>query len=89
MDRCALPSIGASLPTLDSLATLRRLEQAGIFITALDVEREWFQYHGLFRTLLQHKLHMLHKPAEIDVLTQRVSAWYASSATARTPSRLH
>lgn len=69
--------IGASPPTIDSLATLRMLEQAGIFITALDVEREWFQYHGLFRTLLQHKLHMLHKPAEIDVLTQRASAWYA------------
>ena len=69
--------IGDSLSQIDSLATLRMLEQAGIFVTALDLEREWFQYHGLFRTLLQHKLHMTHAPAEIDVLNQRASAWYA------------
>ena len=35
-----------------------------------------FQYHGLFRTLLQHKLHKTHEPAAIDVLNQRASAWY-------------
>ena len=68
--------IGDSLPAIDSLATLRMLEQAGIFVTALDLARETFQYHGLFRTLLQHKLHMTHAPAAIDVLNQRASAWY-------------
>ncbi|MFN8469601.1 MAG: LuxR C-terminal-related transcriptional regulator [Caldilineaceae bacterium] len=69
--------IGDSLSHIDSRATLRMLEQAGIFITALDLERDWFQYHGLFRTLLQHKLHMTHEPAEIAVLNQRAGAWYA------------
>ena len=69
--------IGDSLPTIDSLATLRMLEQAGVFVTALDLARERFQYHGLFRTLLQHKLHMTHAPAAIDGLQQRASAWYA------------
>ena len=68
--------IGDSLPAIDSLATLRMLEQAGIFVTALDLARERFQYHGLFRTLLQHKLHMTHAPAAIDELNQRASAWY-------------
>lgn len=69
--------IGDSLPAIDSLATLRMLEQAGIFVTALDLARERFQYHGLFRTLLQHKLHMTHAPAAIDLLNQRAGAWYA------------
>ena len=68
--------IGDSLSQIDSLATLRMLEQAGIFVTALDLARERFQYHGLFRTLLQHKLHMTHAPAAIDELNQRASAWY-------------
>ena len=69
--------VGDSLPTIDSLSTLRMLEQAGIFVTALDAEGQWFQYHGLFRTLLQHKLRKTHEPAEIDVLHQRATAWYA------------
>ncbi len=69
--------IGDSLPTNDGLSTLRMLEQAGIFVDALDVEGQWFRYHGLFRTLLQHRLHMTHEPAEIDALHQRASAWYA------------
>ncbi len=68
--------VGDSLPAIDSLATLRMLEQAGIFVTSLDAERQWFEYHGLFRTLLQHKLHKTHEPAEIDVLQQRATAWY-------------
>lgn len=67
--------IGDSLPAIDSLSTLRMLEQAGTFVTALDAERQWFEYHGLFRTLLQHKLHKTHEPAEIDVLHQRATAW--------------
>ncbi len=67
--------VGDSLPAIDSLATLRMLEQAGIFVTSLDAERQWFEYHGLFRTLLQHKLHKTHEPAEIDVLHQRATAW--------------
>ena len=75
--------IGDSLPAIDSLATLRMLEQAGIFVTALDLEREWFQYHGLFRTLLQHKLHMTHAPAAIDVLKQRAGAWYEQHRSRR------
>ncbi len=45
-------------------------------MTALDAEGEWFQYHGLFRTLLQHKLHRIHAPAEIDALHQRAATWY-------------
>ncbi|MFN8469533.1 MAG: LuxR C-terminal-related transcriptional regulator [Caldilineaceae bacterium] len=68
--------LGESLPAIDSLSTLRMLEQAGIFVTSLDAERQWFEYHGLFRTLLQHKLHKTHEPAEIDLLQQRASAWY-------------
>jgi LuxR family transcriptional regulator, maltose regulon positive regulatory protein len=68
--------IGGSLSHLDSLATLRMLEQAGIFVIALDAGGEWFHYHGLFQILLQHKLHMTHEPAEIDGLNQRASAWY-------------
>ena len=68
--------VGDSLPTIDSHSTLRMLEQAGIFVTALDAEGQWFQYHGLFRTLLQHKLHKTHAPAEIDVLHRRAQAWY-------------
>jgi ATP/maltotriose-dependent transcriptional regulator MalT len=68
--------VGDSLPAIDSLSTLRMLEQAGIFVTSLDAERQWFEYHGLFRTLLQHKLHKTHEPAEIDVLQRRASAWY-------------
>ena len=68
--------LGDSLPHIDSLATLRMLEQSGIFVTALDAEGQWFQYHELFRTLLQHRLRSTHEPAAIDVLNQRAHAWY-------------
>ena len=81
--------IGDSLSQIDSLATLRLLEQAGIFVTALDLERERFQYHSLFRTLLQHKLHMTHEPAAIDVLNQRARPGTNSKIAARTSSSNH
>jgi LuxR family maltose regulon positive regulatory protein len=35
---------------------LERLERANLFLTALDGERKWFRYHGLFRELLRQRL---------------------------------
>lgn len=38
-------------------ALLAYLEQANMFITPLDDQRQWYRYHPLFAELLRHRLH--------------------------------
>jgi LuxR family maltose regulon positive regulatory protein len=56
---------------------LEYLEQANLFTTQLDHERNWFRYHRLFRDLLKQKLA---RTDRLDVVTlhQRASQWYES-----------
>jgi LuxR family maltose regulon positive regulatory protein len=48
----------------DGERILRKLEQAGAFVVALDARRSWFRYHPLFADLLELELRHT-EPAEL------------------------
>ena len=55
---------------------LQQLEQAGVFVVALDARRSWFRYHQLFAGLLQLELRGS-GPAELTALHAAAAGWYA------------
>jgi LuxR family maltose regulon positive regulatory protein len=54
---------------------LVRLEQANLFLVALDQSREWYRYHHLFAELLRHQLKVMSGAEEVALLYQRASQW--------------
>lgn len=54
---------------------LARLEQANLFLVALDQSREWYRYHHLFAELLRHQLEVMSGAEEAVLLHQRASQW--------------
>jgi LuxR family maltose regulon positive regulatory protein len=65
----------------DSDAMIRYLEQANLFLVALDDERCWYRYHHLFADLLRARLRQL-DPAVVKTLHRAAAAWYAQQAQA-------
>ena len=65
-----------------SQAVLERLERDGLFIEALDEERQWYRYHNLFRTFLAHKLAQTCSSEEIAALNRRAATWYWQAGNA-------
>ncbi|MGA9397755.1 MAG: LuxR C-terminal-related transcriptional regulator [Anaerolineaceae bacterium] len=57
LERMCAPLCDAILDNrIDSEATLRKLEQANVFIVPLDDQGTWYRYHHLFRDFLQNRL---------------------------------
>jgi LuxR family maltose regulon positive regulatory protein len=70
---------------LDGQAQLCALEQANLFISALDDQRTWFRCHALFRDLLQQQFQqqLLKQPdvqEQIRDLYLRASNWHRQEA---------
>jgi LuxR family maltose regulon positive regulatory protein len=59
----------------DGQAVLEQLEQANLFLIALDDERRWFRYHRLFSDVLRSRLRQMW-PAQIAVLHRKASKWF-------------
>ncbi len=59
----------------ESQAMLETLDQANLFVTALDDERQWYRYHHLFADLLRSRLQQT-VPALVPELHRRASSWY-------------
>jgi LuxR family maltose regulon positive regulatory protein len=59
----------------DAGARLAEVERANLFLVALDVRREWFRYHHLFRDLLRHELARV-APASTAELHRRACSWH-------------
>jgi LuxR family maltose regulon positive regulatory protein len=59
----------------DSQDLLESIERANLFIVPLDLSREWYRYHRLFRDLLRHRLQK-NKSTDEASLHQRASRWY-------------
>lgn len=57
-----------------SQAMLERLEQANLFIIALDESRQWFRYHHLFADLLRQRLRL--EQGDTADLHQRAAQWH-------------
>lgn len=58
---------------------LDRLENARLFITALDEKHEWFRFHHLFADFLRH-IQAEINPKEIPVLQKRAALWFEKNA---------
>ena len=57
-----------------SQTMLERLEQANLFIVALDDARHWFRYHHLFADLLRQRLRL--EKGDTTVYHLRAAAWH-------------
>jgi len=81
LSTCILERLTASLCDAviqqhGSQQMLRRLEQANLFVTALDSKREWYRYHALFAEALRSRLEQTHSDL-VFTLHHRASLWYA------------
>ena len=70
----------------DSEAILEHLEQANLFLVALDDQGCWYRYHHLFRDFLQSRLQKT-QPERLPSLHRLASAWYAASGLLREAAR--
>jgi LuxR family maltose regulon positive regulatory protein len=75
LQRLSGPLCDAVLEASDSTALLAELEQANLFLIALDDQRRWYRYHHLFAQLLALEL-AEREPALVPVLHRRAAAWY-------------
>jgi LuxR family maltose regulon positive regulatory protein len=75
LDRFCAPLCDAVTARVNSRAVLEALEQASLFVIALDQAREWYRYHRLFADLLRQRLRLRHEPP-VEVLHDRARQWF-------------
>ena len=75
LERLCGPVCNALTDRADSQPLLERLEQANLFISRLDDQREWFRYHHLFAEVLRIRLRRDYAGLEIT-LHRRASLWH-------------
>lgn len=76
LERMCGPLCDAILNQTTSQALLEQIDQANLFIVALDQQRYWYRYHQLFGDLLRQRLAQQLNPQALVGLHQRASAWY-------------
>ncbi len=76
LERFSAPLCDAILQANDSANHIRRLEQANLFVTALDEQGIWFRYHHLLRDFLRAWLERT-QPNRAKILHQAACAWFA------------
>jgi len=75
------PLCDAVLERKGSALELGSLEQANLFLVALDRQRTSFRYHRLFRELLQQEL-ADREPEQVPLLNQRAADWFDTQGDA-------
>lgn len=55
---------------------LQQIEQANLFVVAVDHQGRWYRYHHLFQQFLRYRLVRWASPAQIADLHRRASHWY-------------
>jgi LuxR family transcriptional regulator, maltose regulon positive regulatory protein len=78
LDRLCGSLCDAVLDQAASSAVLDALERADLFVIPLDVHREWYRYHRLFRDVLRRELEET-APAEVPGLLRRAADWYSAA----------
>jgi LuxR family maltose regulon positive regulatory protein len=63
-------------------AVLQRLEQANLFVVALDDQGYWYRYHHLFRDFLQTRL-LKAQPERVARLHRAASEWHVAHGSLR------
>ncbi|MBM7845455.1 LuxR C-terminal-related transcriptional regulator [Herpetosiphon giganteus] len=76
LERMTGPLCNAVLNQTNSQAILTQIDQANLFIVALDQQRAWYRYHQLFSDLLRQRLAQQITQPELAALHQRASLWY-------------
>jgi len=79
LDELCAPLCDAVCGRDDSAAMLAQLEQANLFITPLDSQRQWYRYHSLFSEFLHAQLQRQQFGA-LAPLHLAASAWYEAQA---------
>ncbi len=75
LERMCAPLCAAILSTASpNEAILKHLEQANLFLVALDDQGYWYRYHHLFRDFLQTRLSKL-QPERIPALHRAACEW--------------
>ena len=75
--RSELLTPGPQPPTPDAYSQLLldELEQANLFLVALDDQRQWYRYHHLFAEVLRHRLSSDASAAAVATLHRRAADW--------------
>jgi LuxR family transcriptional regulator, maltose regulon positive regulatory protein len=81
LERLSGPLCDAVLEAENSAALLAELEQANLFLIALDDHRQWYRHHHLFAQLLRLEL-AEREPALVPVLHHRAADWYRDAGDA-------
>lgn len=78
LDRLCGPLCDAVIsdPTICGKETLIYLQQANLFIIALDDERNWYRYHHLFADLLKQRVKQDSNDISVEEIHIRASIWY-------------
>jgi LuxR family transcriptional regulator, maltose regulon positive regulatory protein len=80
LDRMTGSLCDAVLERTDSARMLESLEQANLFVVALDHHREWYRYHHLFKDMLRSELER-REPELASELNRRAAAWSGENGT--------
>ncbi len=79
LERLSGPLCDAVTGQEGSQTMLEGLDNANLFVVALDDERHWYRYHHLFAEVLRSHLQQA-QPALVPALHRRASAWYEQHA---------
>jgi len=69
--------LGEVDPAWDMQASIAWLERAGLFVTPLGENGEWYRYHQMFRDVLLHRLQETVGQGGMSELHCRAAAWFA------------
>jgi LuxR family maltose regulon positive regulatory protein len=64
----------------DGDTSLRELDQANLFVTAVDNESRWYRYHHLFADLLRYQLRAQEGETRLLDLHRRAARWFEQHA---------
>ena len=76
LERLCAPLCDRVMGQSGSQLVLEHLEQANLFVVALDERRQWYRYHALFAEALRYRLQQADGEA-VAALHLRASQWYA------------
>ncbi|MCK5771179.1 LuxR C-terminal-related transcriptional regulator [Algiphilus sp.] len=62
---------------VDGDQRIREIERAGLFLTPIDLERNWYRFHNLFRQFLLARVRRQVSAESLRQQHQRIAEWFA------------
>jgi LuxR family maltose regulon positive regulatory protein len=82
LDQMSAGSCNALLGIEDARSRLQEIEEANLFLVALDRSRGWFRYHALFREFLLTELERSEGVRAVAELHARAAEWHEANGAA-------